>query len=282
MSVRNEYGKLHSILLCKPEHFVLQPINVIAEEFIRQGALPRREKLLGEHQEFAQAFVDAGVEVLWAEPDPHMPFQVFTRDIGVTTPFGVLLGTFREAVRQGEEARAEAALEGHVPVWRRIEAAPGIAFEGGDYMYVDEGRVALGIGARTTQGGAERIRALEDELGIEVIPVRFEPRFLHLDMIFNVVGHRVCVICPDALPDDFLRQVERWRFETIEVPQEGVFRLNCNLVALDEGVVLSPARNKEVNTQLKALGFEVIEVGLDDLLKGGGGPHCMGFPIKRE
>jgi arginine deiminase len=54
------------------------------------------------------------------------------------------------------------------------------------------------------------------------------------------------------------------------------------LLALDEGVVLSPARNKEVNTQLKTLGFEVIEIGLDDLLKGGGGPHCMGFPIKRE
>jgi N-dimethylarginine dimethylaminohydrolase len=282
MTVKNEYGKLRSVLLCKPAYFALQPINVIAEGFIREGALPHHDKVLREHEGFAQVLAEAGIEIVWVDADPKFPYQVFTRDVGVSTPRGVLLGTFRESVRQGEEACAEVALNGHVPMWRRVEHGPGIAFEGGDYMYIDEGHVALGSGARTTLEAAKRLHSFEAELGIEIIPVQFDPKFLHLDMIFCVLSERVCTICKEALPDSFLKRVEGWGFETIEVPPEGVFQLNCNLLALDVGIVLSPARNSDVNARLKALGFEVVEVELAELLKGGGGPHCMSFPIKRD
>ena len=116
MTVKNEFGKLRSVLLCKPVHFALQPINVIAEGFIRQGALPSQDKVLREHEGFAQALAEAGVEIVWADPDPDLAYQVFTRDVGVMTPRGVLLGTFYEDVRHGEETRAEMALNGHVPI----------------------------------------------------------------------------------------------------------------------------------------------------------------------
>jgi N-dimethylarginine dimethylaminohydrolase len=282
MTVKNEYGKLRSVLLCTPVHFALQPINVIAEGFIREGALPNQAKVLREHEGFAQVLAETGVEIVWVDPHPKFPYQVFTRDVGVTTPRGVLLGTFRESVRHGEEACAEIALNGHVPMWGRVEPGPGIAFEGGDYMYIDERHVALGSGARTTLAAVERLRSFEAELDVEIIPVQFDPKFLHLDMIFCILGERVCTICKEALPDSFLKRVKSWGFETIEVPPEGVFQLNCNLLALDEGIVLSPARNSEVNARLKAFGFEVVEVELAELLKGGGGPHCMSFPIKRD
>ena len=282
MTVKNEFGKLRSVLLCKPVHFALHPINVIAEGFIRQGALPDQDRVLREHEGFARALTEAGVEIVWADPDPAFAYQVFTRDVGVMTPCGVLLGTFHEAVRRGEEARAEIALNGHASIWRKVEPGPGIAFEGGDYMYVDEGHVALGIGARTTPKGARQLGALESELDVKITPVQFDPKFLHLDMIFCVLGERVCTICKEALPESFLKQVKSWGFETIEVPPEGVFQLSCNLLTIDEGLVLSPARNTEVNARLKALGFEIVEVDLEELLKGGGGPHCMSFPIKRD
>jgi N-dimethylarginine dimethylaminohydrolase len=282
MGVRNEYGRLRSVLLCKPEYFALQPINVIAESFIQQAALPDREAALREHEGFARALMDEGAELVWVEPHPELPYQVFTRDIGVTTPHGVLLGAFRERIRQGEENHAEVALRGALPIWRRIGGSPGVVFEGGDYMYIDDEHVALGVGARTTPEAAEQLCALGSELGVEIIPVPFDEQYLHLDMIFCTLGERVCTICKDALPDDFVRRVEGWGFEMIEVPVEGVFRLECNLLALDEGRVLSPARNRAVNASLRALGFTVVEVELEELLKGGGGPHCMSFPLERE
>jgi len=280
--VSNEYSKLESVLLCRPDHFELQPINEIASEFIRRGELPDPERVQREHRDFAAAIEGAGVEVVWVEPRPNLPYQVFTRDIGVVTREGPLLGRFFRTVRHGEEEEATRVLESYGPIWRALDKEEGVAFEGGDFMYLDEKTVALGIGARTTRAGADRVQATMAEIGVEVIPVVFDEQYLHIDMIFNVVSDRVAVVCLEALPDEFVRLVRNRGFELIEEPPEGVFSLNCNLLALDEGRVLSTTSNKSVNSRLRALGIEVVEVDLRDLLKGGGGPHCMSFPIRRE
>jgi N-dimethylarginine dimethylaminohydrolase len=281
MSVHNQYGKLKSVLLCEPVHFSLQPINVIAERFLRENYLPDQARVINEHKGFSEAFIDAGVDIIWADPDPAFPYQVFTRDIGVTTKEGVILGSFREKIRQGEEQQAKNALDGHVPIWKQIESGNKVAFEGGDFMYIDEEHVAVGIGARTTKAGVEQLRSFEEKLGKEIIPVPFDPQFLHLDMIFCVLSERVCTICPNALPENFVKRIRNCGFEMIEVPEEGVFNLECNLLALDKDTIISPARNTQVNNKLKALGFKLAEVELEELLKGGGGPHCMSFPIDR-
>jgi N-dimethylarginine dimethylaminohydrolase len=294
--VVNETKKLRKVLLCKPDHFYLQPINEIASEFIRQGIHPDPQRCLREHAEFAEAIAASGTEVIWVEPQPTLPYQVFTRDIGVATRQGVLLGSFFQPVRIGEEQVAEKVLEAHTPIWRRVTSpgivdrsdrtdpasSPKVAFEGGDFMYMDDGTVALGMGARTTQAGVEQVKAIMAEVGVEVIPVRFDPQYLHIDMVFNVVAERVAVVCREALPEDFVRLVHQRGFDLIDEPRAGVFKLNCNLLALDEGLVLSSASNVQVNQRLKALGIRVVEVDLRDLLMGGGGPHCMSFPVMRD
>lgn len=38
---------------------------------------------------------------------------------------------------------------------------------------------------------------------------------------------------------------------------------------------------KTVNEQMHAYGLKVIEVDLKEILNGGGGPHCMSFPLER-
>jgi N-dimethylarginine dimethylaminohydrolase len=37
-----------------------------------------------------------------------------------------------------------------------------------------------------------------------------------------------------------------------------------------------------VNEALKALGLEVLTPEITQILKGGGGPHCMTFPLLRD
>jgi len=279
--VTDEYTQLRTVLLCQPDHFRLQPINEIAKGFIRQGVCPDPARVQREHREFAAALEASGVEILWVESRPTMPYQVFTRDIGVTTPQGVLLGRFFEPIRRGEETIAARILEREALLWRKLKNAEGVAFEGGDFMYLDQRTAALGLGARTTRAGAEQVQSALAEIGIEVILIPFPSRYLHLDLIFNVVGERVAVACPQALPDEFLRLVRKRGFTLIEEPPEGAFRLNCNLLAVNKGTVISPAANAEVNRRLRSLGFEVIEVDLRDLLMGGGGPRCMSFPLRR-
>jgi hypothetical protein len=51
--VQNQFGKLESVLLCRPDHFHLQPINEIASDFLSRGELPDPKRVQREHRDFA-------------------------------------------------------------------------------------------------------------------------------------------------------------------------------------------------------------------------------------
>ena len=70
--------------------------------------------------------------------------------------------------------------------------------------------------------------------------------------------------------------------DLIEVPEESIFLHGCNLQALGNHRVLSLKRNASVNEALGARGMDVIELDITEILKAGGGPHCMTFPLVRE
>ena len=45
--------------------------------------------------------------------------------------------------------------------------------------------------------------------------------------------------------------------------------------------MLGIENNKSVNEAMEAEGIEVIKLPLEQILKAGGGPHCMTFPVRR-
>ncbi len=65
------------------------------------------------------------------------------------------------------------------------------------------------------------------------------------------------------------------------VPEEAIFAHGCNLQAIGDHRVLSLARNTRVNEELRKRGMTVIELPVTEILKAGGGPHCMTFPLVR-
>lgn len=97
---RNEYGPLKKVLLSKPQHFrIISPINVIQEK--NKDEKIDSNKACQEHETFAQALAAQGVEVVFAENHEHYPYQVNTRDLGVTTPKGIVFGRFNTPYRWG-------------------------------------------------------------------------------------------------------------------------------------------------------------------------------------
>src|SRR5699024_10756576 len=91
--LQSEYGELKKVLLCKPEHLqIMKPINVIQEKH----ALNNIDKGIAckEHEEFIEVLQQEGVEVVFAETHERFPYAVNTRDLGVTTPKGIVFGRF--------------------------------------------------------------------------------------------------------------------------------------------------------------------------------------------
>ena len=277
--VKNATDPLKRVLLCPPTYFEFEPINVITEDWLKKGEKANKEACLREHEEFAQAYRENGVEVEMIEPDPSLTYQIFARDFGACIGEGFIMGRFREPVRHGETAAYEAKMKSlGIPCIARCTSG---AFEGGDFWFLDEYTMVHGVVARTDWDGLDNIARQVKELGYNMIGIPCLRQNLHLDMCFNIVAEKIAVACKAALPDFFLQMLKQRGFTLIDVPQEGVFRHYCNLQALGNEKVLTFTDNKDVNAQLRALGLEVITVDLVEILKGGGGPHCMTFPLNR-
>jgi|SRR5699024_4780556 len=276
---RTEYGKLKKVLLCKPEHLkISKPINVIQEKHSQNNI--DTNKACEEHEEFVKALENEGVEVILSENHERYPYQVNTRDIGVTTPKGVVFGRFFTPYRWGEQRLVEETFK-EQEIFIHEEHSQGI-FEGGDFMYLDEHTAAIGTGIRTDIVGVRQLANTLSDFDIELIPVDFNEEYLHLDMIMNVIGEKTAVICEEALPATFVNYLKEKNFTLINVTREDVFLHKCNLLSVGDNTIISHNQAEDVNEQLRELGFKVIQLNLKEVLKSGGGPRCMSFPLLRE
>lgn len=277
--VPNATDTLRKVLVCSPEHYVFNPINEITKSWMEKGETEQNELMVEEWETMIQAYRDNGVEVVEMEVNPDLEVMTFSRDFGAMIKEGAIIGNFRHPARQKETEAYEAKLkELNVPVIARVNAG---CFEGGDFFMIDEHTLVFGLVDRTDKAGVDNLREQLEKYGYTVVGVPAHPDNLHLDMIFNIVAPKICLAATDELPYQFLEMLKRRDYTIIHVPSELVSKHGSNVQALGDGKVLGIENNKTVNEAMEAEGLEVIKLPLEQILKGGGGPHCMTFPIKR-
>jgi len=181
----------------------------------------------------------------WETPHPDHAWQVYTRDFGINTPAGVLIGKYRYEPRWGDEEFAIEALEklGATIVGRVARGA----VEGGDRWLLDESTLVIGAGNRSTLEGIENAAEVLRPHGIDVVPVAFLAQWNHLDMIFAVVAEKLALYSPDGVPETYVRFLKGRGWRLLSVPLDQVMHTGCNVFAVGEGRVLSFAENEAVN-----------------------------------
>jgi len=276
----NSHERLRSVLLCKPTYYEICDFSDVASQHIKEGFVVSRKAAFEQHEEFVEVFQQLGIDIKWQVAQPGHPDQVATRDFGVNTIGGVLIGNFRYSDNEGDTELAIEALEQlKVPMIGRVIQG---SLEGGDCWYLDEHTMVIGAGNRTTMEGIKEAEKILEPFDIKVIPVQFEAKWNHLDIIFSVVASKTVMLCPEALPDDFLKYLKNEKYEIITIPGKAVFAGTINLLALGNEKVLSFKENKIGNEKLRALGLEVFDPPLSQFLMGGSGPHCLSFELIRE
>jgi N-dimethylarginine dimethylaminohydrolase len=279
-SVYAEFDPLRRVAVCPPHHFALrEPINVIQAEHLAAGRNVDQAAAEAEHRALVAALRAAGSDVLELPADPRFAYQINTRDVGFAAAAGFVVGRFRLPQRQGEELIASAALEASgSPLLGSIE---GAALEGGDVVAIDRSHLAVGLGPRTEPAALAQLASL---LGpaVELLPVHFADRFLHLDMIFNVIAERLALACLAALPTDFIERCRALGLRPLGVGPEEALGHGCNVLAVGGGRILSHDANGRVNELLRAEGLTVEGLSLEQLRRSGGGPRCLTLPLSRE
>lgn len=276
----NEYGRLKKVLLCKPDYFQWQNINEVAKRNLKENPDKFDIKVAAaEHEELADALRSSGAEVHFILPDKKYPCMVFTRDIGKNVDDGVLIGRFLLPVRDGEESLAESWLAEHgFPIIGKVDSG---FIEGGDMHFIDPQTLCIGVGARSSPEGCDSTQTWVKGSGVMVVPVDFDQKYLHLDLLFVLVAERVCVACEVGLPEYFEKMIKDRNFDVIRISEKEAMELKGNVLSLGDGRVLSSKGNNNVNAALKARGFTVYDPSLSMFTSGGGGPRCLTFPLER-
>jgi len=279
-SVMSETDRLTDVLLCRPAFLEPVPCCSVTRESLRDGFTTSVAVALTQHQALQVALERQGVRCHFVAPDPAMPDMCFTRDALLTTPWGLLALRPAATHRQAEADQALAALRGlGAPLAARVRRGTA---EGGDIAIVRKGLVIVGCsGERTDDDGADNVAEIFRAQGWEVLIYRFDPHFLHLDTQFAMVGDGLALACTDVLSEDFLVTLKRHGIETISVSYKEARALGCNVLALGERRVLASADNERVNALIRARGYAIETVEIDQFTRCGGGVHCLTMPLAR-
>jgi len=279
--VDSEHGRLLDILLCSPENFRWLPTSAISRATLDAGHRFDPALAASQHGALVTAYERAGVRCHFLEPDPALPYQVFTRDSSAMGPNGTVITQLAQPWRRGEYAPAiRFHQEAGIPIRGMITAG---SLEGGDVMIVEPGTVLIGSGAaRTQEAAANQLAGWYREDGWEARVQPFPERYVHIDVLVAVLAEKLAAVCAEVLPAGAVEWLSGKGFDLIEVTADQAFTLGVNAISLGGERVISASGAHELNAALGARGLEVIEVDLDTFTLGGGGAHCLGQALRRE
>ena len=225
------------------------------------------------------ALQGAGAEVEIIDGAPGLPDMVFTANAAVVLDRRVLVGRFRPAERQGEEARylaAFRALQARGLVDAVEQIAAGVFQEGaGDAIWdARRGQFWTGFGQRSDRAASDAIAAF---FGRPVAPLELaSPRFYHLDTCFCPLGGGEVLYYPPAFTPAALAQIEARvpADQRLVADDAAAVGLCVNAVSLGDVVVMAKAPAK-LRRALEQRGYRVAEVDLAPFILSGGAAFCL-------
>jgi N-dimethylarginine dimethylaminohydrolase len=208
-----------------------------------------------------------GVTVELIEPEPELPDMVFAANAAVVVDGRALVAKFRHAERRGEEAAYARWFEQRG--LRTVDRAHRHNEGQGDVLRAGEVLLA-GHGSRTSRAAHREIASWSGREVLSLLLV--DPRFYHLDTALFPIGDTVAYR-PEAFDDRSRRTLERRFPDALLADAADAAVLGLNAVVVGQTVVLS-AGTRRLAPELRARGYETLEVDLSELLKAGGSVKC--------
>lgn len=279
----SECGQLHAVLLKRPGYEMSQ-IEDSETMLIREGFL-NLELMQAQHTALAQAYRENNVAVYYVKGSRiDKPNAYFCRDLMLMTPEGAIIARPASLVRAGEERyMAEALGALGVPVLMRVHGAG--TFEAADVSWVNKDLCFLAEGLRTNHAGANQVERMLRDIGTKnVVRVQLPYGVMHLDCVLNFLDRNLAVIWPGRTPYAVWHTLRDYGFQFIEIEdaESADYYQSLNFVALEPGKILMPSGDIRLRERYENAGITCIEVDISELIKGGGGIHCMSAFLRRS
>jgi N-dimethylarginine dimethylaminohydrolase len=278
----SECGTLRAVLLRRPgpELDAIEDFDAVQ---MRADVDPDQARL--QHDGLADAYRAAGVAVHFVDNGRlDKPNSFFLRDLMLMTPEGAIVTRPASTVRAGEERFvAEALGRLGVPILMTVHGSG--TFEGADVSWVNEDLCFLAEGLRTNEEGANQVERMLREIGVrDVVRIGLPWGAMHLDGLLNFPDRDVAAVWPRRTPFKIVDTLKKRGFRIVEVVDEAEAQqcLPLNFVALEPGKILLPSGGDKMRNVYEQAGIECIVIAVDELIKAGGGIHCMSAFLKRD
>jgi len=236
-----------------------------------------------EHQAFSELLASLGTTVHQLETEIDSPDLLYAYDPLIITDRGAIPLRPGKPNRQIEPAAIEAWTLAHgIPTIGRIEA-PG-TIEGGDTFWLRPDLFVIGRTLRTNDEGARQLAALVGgDVRIFDVPYwRGNADLLHLMSIVHPIADDLAVVYLPLLPVGLWHLLMELGYRLIEVAEDEIDQLGCNVLVVRPGVVIIAEGNPKIAAALAAHGVEVHTYPASEIgVNGSGGPTCMTRPILR-
>lgn len=282
-------GKLGAVLLKKPQEAFVNQDHLMKEyEKYNYIACPDYGKVLEEYAVFEEIIRTHVPEVYYLPSDEKSGLDsIYTHDTVKITKKGAIYFPMGKDLRKGEPGATRAFLE-HLGVPTLGAIAGEGRMEGGDVVWLDERKAAIGMGYRTNAEGMRQFKEMMGDGLDEVIAVPMphgdgEEACLHLMSIISMVDKDLAVVYSKYMPVFFREFLIQSGIKLVEVPEEEYDYLGSNVLALAPGKCLVLQGNPKTKELLLAAGAEVYDYpGKNLSYYGTGGPTCLTCPIQRD
>ncbi|MFS0862791.1 dimethylarginine dimethylaminohydrolase family protein [Fredinandcohnia sp. 179-A 10B2 NHS] len=295
--VSSDVGRLKKVLLHRPgteiqqleqNPRVIEAGGLLADyikgtrpEDLQDNPKADLDILQSQHSHLVKALQDEGVEIVYLEGQTYnWPERVFTRDLGLVIPGGVILSRLALYIRYGETPLLAKTLSNlGAPLLGCIQGNGFV--EGGSFTMLDEKTAIIGRSERVNSIGIEQLRFILTLQEIDLITVDLPSTIIHLDEAFLLLDRNKALINKTLLPYWFIDELHRRKIELIHVdPRDPA--LSINVLPVSPGRVIFPSTGVRTMEVLQNNGIEVIPVDVSEFYKLGGGIHCLTLPLIRE
>ena len=265
-------------LMVRPDHF---RVEYAINPFMHLDDQPDPGATHAQWDAIVAAIEAAGgtVEVLDQRADS--PDMVYAMNLGLPLRGErggdvAVLSHMRYAERRQETQTAEAWFTEHGFAPRVIGAqGVGAHFEAGD-AFAWRGDLVVGFGPRTERLA---LKHLATELDVRVQGLRIvHPSMYHLDLSYCPLDDERAMVCPAAFTPASARRLLDLVPDPLVLSEAEAMTFCANSIVIGR-TILMPACPGRVRNRLEAWGFEVVIVGVEQFVKGGGAIRCLTNPL---